>query len=305
MSSALRATNSICGFLRCCHHGKPTIAISHRYFADITKPQITNAPKFKTKKRQRSKPAEKEVSYEEESDLYLLKELRKAVKAYTSENREMLRISNQFADVLRLYHFEVISSPINISGGELSIRNQKAIHLTKQLETGEIFDLVLDAEVNAETESRDAQVLISNNGTQLVYLNGLLTRDLGLVFDSAMILDTLNTPYNVNEIRGLLRTDNFKLYKLTHSKYLKLLASEDSRLIKFITTDLEEIEDEFDGRLLVDSMLNFVVIDSLGIKSGTPEGDKLKSILWMYASYMENALQGQWLSDLTSAIEPK
>lgn len=275
-----------------------------RNFADVKK--STSAPtsrKYNKYKRphksQRSN--ERELSYAEEADLYILKELRKEINEFKGKNQNIKGIVSQFEDVLSLYGFEIVKGPLPY----LNSFFEEAIHLRK-VQGDLTFDLLVDYKIS-EIETKEVQLTIrnENNSEQLLYLLGDFTKEQGFTFNYAMIIYVSAFEYIAAEFTESLCSGDNIVFKKLNNHYQKELHINDPRVVEFLIFDGKDYDllPDMDGRLLIDTLINYMVIENLGVKVGNQDGNKLRAIIWMLGTYCENTLYGKWLSDLELFIK--
>lgn len=267
------------------------------------KPQIlgTNIRFYSTKKsNHKNKKTDTETSFIAESDEYILKELKKEIKQFKSKNQQIPQIIAQFKDILALYDLEFVQCPISLN---LDIQAEKTIHLRKNSVEGVRIDLLIDFKTQID-DSREIQVVLTNDSEIAIYMMGSFTKANGFCFDSCMVIDQ-----NGKEIRDAICNGNPEIFKSLNNHYHKLMNISDERVLQFLSideTDPDAIIPEFDdSRMFLDAMVNYTVVKMLGIQKSDVEGTKLRSIIWMLGTYCENALFGDWLEKLSKFIEKK
>lgn len=263
----------------------------------------TTKPIKKSKKRTKSEKEKirKEIPYEEESNKYILEQLLESKKQFDSKNTQLAQISSQFKDVLQLFGLILKKAPLS----KPITFNEEAIHISKTAGDTDI-DLLLDYRTSPETLSRDTQVIFTNadKPDQVLYFMGQFTKEEGLIFDTCMSINTTTLNKNSVEIRDAICNGEKWIFNALNNQYQKPLLVSSEEVRKFLLSKEDEDYDFSDmhGRMFVDALVNYTILESLGLRIGAPESARIRHILWILGTYCENNLQGVWLSDLISFI---
>ncbi|TID28352.1 hypothetical protein CANINC_002530 [Pichia inconspicua] len=256
--------------------------------------------KFSISKNKKKKTVE--ISYEEESNKYLLKELLNSQKAFYLENQKLSEISSQFKEVLQLYGLTLQKAPLK----EAVSFFEEGIHLSKKVEHMN-YDLLLDYRKSPETDSREVQIVVSNsmNSDYVLYCMGQFTKNDGILFDSAILISTQQLGKSSQQVRDAICNSEKWIFNELNSYYQKPLEISLESIRKFLLSNIEEDYDfsEMQGRVFVDALLNFYLLESLDLRASNPDSAKVRNILWLLANYSETCLQEKWLSNLVSFIK--
>jgi hypothetical protein len=293
----------------------PLILLNKRLFSDDVKKSKKFTKKYNHHKEQKNQFKKKkglnnesgkvknELTYEEETDLYVLKELKNSMIDFQNKNQNVSKIVSQFQDVLSLYGLKIIKAPLP----HLDEFYEEAIHLRKQHGTL-LFDILIDYKIS-EIESKEVQLVITdiNKTHEVLYLLGDFTQKNGFLFNFSMIINTIKLEKTAIEFKDEICCGDNILFKQLNNYYQKELHVNDPRVLEFLAFNSSAENEsallpEMDGRLLIDALLNYMVVDNLGIKYGDQDGTKLRAILWMLGRYCENTLHGIWLTDLQNFI---
>lgn len=290
--------------LRGSHQNLSTPPKNFKFFATDAK---DSTKKGKKHNKSNKKVTDVELSFEEESDEYILKELKKEIKSFKSKNKQIPQIVSQFKDILQLYKYELIQCPVS---SETEIKAENTTHLRKVTQTGETIDLLMDFKTSEDLGSREIQVVITNENKKesVLYMMGSFSQENGFMFDSSMFIKA-NSYNKTEDIRDSICKGKSEIFKSLNNHYHKSMNIDDEKMIEFLSIDETNPEaqiPEFEnGRSFVDAMVNYTVIEMLEVKNSDVEGRKLRTIMWMLGTYCENALYGAWLEELTKFIEKK
>lgn len=257
--------------------------------------------KFSILKNSKSGKPISDVSYEEESSKYISKELLKFLKAFSKENQKLSEISVQFKEVLQLYGLTLQKAPLK----EPVPFCEEAIHLTKQVDHINL-NLLLDYRVASETDAREVQLIAtSENNFHVFYCMGQFNKEEGVLFDSAMVIDTKKIGKSPEELRNAICNGEKWVFSALNNHYQKPLEVSLESVRKFL---LSENGDDYDfsdmtGRVFVDALLNYFLLGLLNMRATDPDGAKLIKILWLLANYSETCLQERWISNLLSFVK--
>lgn len=272
-----------------------------RFYSQI---KINNKNKDKDYKefKRRNQRNKKEISYEEESNNYLIKELNKSIKEFQDNNKKIEEIIKQFKEIFKLFKIQIINAPLKGFN-----YNNGFIHLRKKFNNEIIIDILLD--------NKDCQILINNlkNDKQLLYLIGKFNKEEGIKFYSCNLINKDLIKDNQNRDIGKIRDsicngDNW-IFKELSNIYEKEMRINESEVNKFlmlfkqdkVVEEIEEIE-EFEGKVLIDGLISFIVIDMIKYGENNQRLD-VNKIFYLFLLYCNNYNYGKWLSDFLKFIK--
>ncbi|GAV27850.1 hypothetical protein PMKS-001318 [Pichia membranifaciens] len=238
----------------------------------------------------------KELTYEQKSEHYLLKELKKEDTKYKARNQQISKIVQQFADILNLYGLRIVSAPLP---GYTTLPFDY-IHLSKKINQHSI-DLLLDSRC---TSVNDAQVVVTDetNQSQVLYLMGSFARERGFVFYSAMIIDTEKIGKSTSEVCHAICSAEGWIFQALNNFYEKRLDIDNSEVAQFLTFQHDESNiPDLTGAMLIDALLHYTIADLINNKP--EESADLNSILYMLVSYCHDSVYGNWIHDFKSFIQ--
>ena len=259
-------------------------------------PANTKYDKKKSTVKGKSRP--KELSYEQESEHYLLKELKKEDAKYNARNQQTSNIVKQFADVLNLYGLKIVSAPLR---GHTNLPYDY-IHLSKKSNQYST-DILLDTRC---TGINDAQLVVTDetNESQVLFLNGNFTRERGFVFYSAMIIDTKEIGKSSSEVCHAICSAEEWIFRALNNFYEKKIDIDHPEVARFLTFQHEECnKPDLTGSMLVDALLHYTITDL--INKNPEEFASLNSILDMLVSYCHDSAYGNWIQCFKSFINSK
>lgn len=275
---------------------------SVRNYSVETETGETSAPKFKKNRNNKSSKPKKEMSYEDESKEYILKELLKSKKQFDQDNTKLSEISVQFKDLLQLHGLTLVKAPLR---EPISFR-EDAIHISKSVGDMQI-DLLVDYKTSEDTQAREAQIILTNtkHADQVLYFMGLFTKDEGLLLESCMPIDTTSISKSSEDVRSAICDGEQWIFKHFDNKFQKPLDVSNPIVREFLlsTSEFDFETADLDGRSLVDALVNYWILDALALRANDPDSARPRLILWMLGTYCENNLQGLWLDNLIAFIQ--
>lgn len=273
--------------------------------------------KYKNKKNGVIKKVKKDLSYEEESDNYLLRELTKSQLEFTRNNQQIDKIVKQFKETFALYGIEISNGPFN-EINNIHKGNENCLHLIKNFDNNIIIDILVDCGSRIYTDKREIQVLINDltNDSHLLYLMGNCDKMDGFLFNSCLIINKnsiLDGNKDISLIRNAICNGENWIFEALSNVYEKRLDVDNSDVRKFLlflrsslvsvsddsgtNTDLPDLE----GRLLVDGLINYFINDIIH-RDSYNQHDKILGLIDMFSLYCENLNRGKWLNGLVSFI---
>ena len=252
--------------------------------------------KKKSFEKERRPTKEAHLNYEEESDHYLLNELRNLDAKYKSQNKQVPQIIQQFSGVLNLYGLNIVSAPLP----GLNNLPYDYIHLFKNIGKQSV-EILLDSRCE---NINDAQMIIADEtkSSQLLYLMGSFTRERGFAFYSAMLLDATKIGKDSAEMSRAICSAEPWIFRALNNYYEKQLDINHPEVMKFLTFQTGETNmPELDGKLLIDALLNYTATDL--VYDNHEDSAKLNSIVSMLVSYCQNSAYGRWIHNFKSFIE--
>lgn len=283
-------------------YGKNLLIGCKRYLSTENKSKKTSNVKYnKSKKNRNFKKDKIEISYEEESDIYLLKELNKVSKDYLLKNKKVSEIADGFKNVLEVHGFEVVKSPLMNIGTYV----QDMIHLRK-VNDSFTLDLLMDYRKSSYSDSKEVQLIVTNvnRPEHVLYMMGDFSKTNGFLFSTVMILNTSNINRTSVQVQEAICNGDGWIFKALNNHYQKVLDVHNTQVVQFLNFQSEDVDfPDFDESLLIDALVNYTVIDMLGCKSSDQDGEKLRAIMWMLGVYCENAAYGKWIHDLKAFFE--
>lgn len=265
------------------------------------------------------------ISYEEESDLYLIKELNQSIKEFENNNKKIDEIIKQFIEIFKLFKIEIINAPLK--GFD---NNKGFIHLRKELNENEdgkdnkiLIDILLDCKNNEINEyNEDCQILINNlkNEQQLLYLIGKFNKIEGIKIYSCNLINkgSIKNIENckIEEIRDSICNGDNWIFKELSNIYEKEIKINEPEVIKFLTiinktndhmnAREEEIEDEIlpelEGKQLIDGLINYIIIEMIKYGENNEKLD-INNIFHLFLLYCRNYNQGKWLNEFLKFIK--
>lgn len=274
--------------------------IGYRFYS--SKSSLSSDTYTTSRKRKNYKKHDKpSLSYEEESDVYILKELQKVKLEYDNDNKQVDDVIKGFENALDIYNFKLLKAPLPI----FTPKDQEVIHLKSTLDDATQFDILMDYKISPYKDTKEMQVIISNSENkpnQLVYLLGELSQTHGPLFSSCMVIDCGKIGKSVDEIRKAIACSENWIFLALNNTYSKELQTSNHDLLQFLNVPETENFPELEEELFIDAMINFTLRSQLGFNNNS-DGMKLRSIFWMLTVYCENYAYSKWIDDLQMFIK--
>lgn len=247
----------------------------------------------------KTQKTEAKLSFEEESDLYVLGEVISSIEKYNAENKRVTEVVEQFKHAFLLNGIEIVKAPVP----GLESTKTDILHFSKSVDGTTKIDLIVDFKKVFNEDAREIQVVITDETkvSQLFYLMGDFSREDGMLFSNSMMIDSLEYNKTAVELRDAICDGEAWVFRMLNNKFQKTLDVRNVNVVKFllnIKRDAGEALDSLDSRTFVDALINYTVLTHLGVLKGHDEGDKLCSIFWLFGNYCENTLYGRWLQDM-------